>query len=87
VLVRVGVSVTVGELDAVGLGVEVLSGAGFGFRLGIEQASVRKTVENRNKSFRIETSQVKVVIIILPVSPPSNRLSNPEGFEQTIEQD
>lgn len=56
VLVRVGVCVMVGELDAVGLGVKVLVGAGFGLRFRVEQASRRITVENSTREFRISTS-------------------------------
>jgi hypothetical protein len=43
----------VGVLDAVGLLVGVLAGAGAGIRSSVEQARMRSTVERKNNSLRI----------------------------------
>jgi hypothetical protein len=79
VLVRVGIGVIVGVLDGVGLFVGVLAGAGPGVRFSVEQASMRSTVERKNNSLRIGTSQQKVAFIIPPGMPQSYHLSRPDN--------
>ena len=61
---RVGVRVMVGVFDAVGLGINVLVGAGLGMRFKAEQACIRSAGIRSISSLRIGVSHESSNLII-----------------------